>query len=180
MYMSLGRRKREDDRRTQGLDKILEGQRMIMVYQPVFSLRELTVIGHEVFSRGPAGSTIEDPERLFALAARTGRLVELERLCRGLALASARRHLAPGRKLFLNLSAGALLDPAVAEDGLLDEVDRQGLDRRDVVLEISERMAVGERQAYQRILRGLKKQGLGIAIDDMGAGYSSLQAMVEL
>lgn len=180
MYMSLRRRRRDEDRRAQGLDAVLEGQRVVTVFQPIFSLRELTVIGHEVFSRGPAGSSIEDPERLFGLAARTGRLVELERICRARALSSVRRHLAPGRKLFLNLSAGALLDPAIANGGLLQEVACQGLDRHDVVLEISERVAVGERQAYQRILKELKREGMGIAIDDMGAGYSSLQAMVEL
>jgi EAL domain-containing protein (putative c-di-GMP-specific phosphodiesterase class I) len=29
-------------------------------------------------------------------------------------------------------------------------------------------------------LRGLKEKGFGLAIDDMGAGYSSLQALVEV
>ena len=33
---------------------------------------------------------------------------------------------------------------------------------------------------YQEVLRDLKRQGFGLAIDDMGAGYSSLQALVEV
>ena len=49
-----------------------------------------------------------------------------------------------------------------------------------MVLEITERLAPEERQPYQQILRDLKRQGFGVAIDDMGAGYASLQALVEV
>jgi len=55
-----------------------------------------------------------------------------------------------------------------------------GLEYNEVVLEVTERVAIAERQAYQAVLRNLKREGFGIAIDDMGAGYSSLQAMVEI
>jgi EAL domain-containing protein (putative c-di-GMP-specific phosphodiesterase class I) len=49
-----------------------------------------------------------------------------------------------------------------------------------VVLEIAERAALEERQAYRHMLRLLKREGFGIAIGDLGAGYGSLQTMVEL
>jgi EAL domain-containing protein (putative c-di-GMP-specific phosphodiesterase class I) len=138
------------------------------------------VLGHEVFSRGPAGGPFEDAERLFALAERTGRLLDLERLCRNRALVSATRHLRPGTKLFLNTSAPALADPAVSGEAFVRQVEQQGLDHADVVLEITERVALEERQAFRDMLRQLKRDGFGIAIDDMGAGYSSLKALVEV
>jgi EAL domain-containing protein (putative c-di-GMP-specific phosphodiesterase class I) len=59
-------------------------------------------------------------------------------------------------------------------------VDAEGLRHSQVVLEITERVAVEERQLYRDTLRALKDAGFGIAIDDMGAGYSSLQSIVEL
>jgi EAL domain-containing protein (putative c-di-GMP-specific phosphodiesterase class I) len=180
MFMSLRDRAREQDRRAQGLDAIIASGQVVTLYQPIFDLRTLTVLGHEVFTRGPGGGPFEDAEGLFLLAERTGRLMEFERLCRSRALATARRHLRRGRRLFLNTSAGALRDPRLAGPALLEEVAGHGLDYNEVVLEVTERVAIAERQAYQAVLRNLKREGFGIAIDDMGAGYSSLQAMVEI
>lgn len=180
MFMSLRQRTKDQDRRAQGLDQLIADQQVVILYQPILDLATHEVIGHEVFSRGPAGGPYEDAERLFALAERTGRLVDLERVCRARAMASARRHLAKGAKLFLNTSYQALRDPDVAGPGFVRLVEANGLRHEDVVLEITERLPREEREPYQEVLRGLKKQGFGIAVDDMGAGYSSLQSLVEL
>jgi EAL domain-containing protein (putative c-di-GMP-specific phosphodiesterase class I) len=180
MFMSLRQRTREADRRTIVLDEIIAGDQIITLFQPIVDLRTREVLGHEVFSRGPAGGPFEEGERLFALAERTGRLIDLERICRRRALASATRHLQPGSKLFLNTSAGALRDDEVAGAEFVRQVAAHGLRNEQVVLEITERLAPEERRPYQQILRDLKRQGFGVAIDDMGAGYSSLQALVEV
>jgi EAL domain-containing protein (putative c-di-GMP-specific phosphodiesterase class I) len=180
MFASLRQRTREEDRRMHALDEVIAGDQIITLFQPIVDLRTRKVLGHEVFSRGPAGGPFEEAERLFALAERTGRLIDLERICRRRALASATRHLTPGAKLFLNTSAGALRDDEVAGEEFVRQVEAHGLRNEDVVLEITERLAPEERQPYQRVLRGLKEKGFGLAIDDMGAGYSSLQALVEV
>lgn len=180
MFMSLRQRTREEDRRTLALDEIIAGDQIITLFQPIVDLRTREVIGHEVFSRGPAGGPFEEAERLFALAERTGRLIDLERICRRRALASAKRHLKPGTKLFLNTSASALRDDEVAGDAFVRQVASRGLRNDEVVLEITERVAPEERQPYQEILRRLKRQGFGVAIDDMGAGYASMKALVEM
>ena len=180
MLMSRKRRSREEDRRAHDLDSLIRIGNIESFYQPIMDLRDLMVLGHEVFSRGPAGSAFEDAEGLFALAERTGRLLDFERLCRGRALSSARRHLPAGGKLFLNTSAQALLDPELAADAFADQVEALGLERKDVVLEITERVAVEERAACVVVLRSLKRCGFGVAIDDMGSGYSSLHSVVEM
>ena len=180
MSMSLRETEREEDRRLLVLDALIQGQDVVTLYQPILDLRDLSVVGHEVFTRGPSGGPFEDPERLFALAERAGRMTEFERLSRRRALASVHRHLKPGGKLFLNTSARALRDPEVAGAGFVRRVEEEGLEHSQVVLEISERVAVEERQTYRAALRALKHEGFGIAIDDMGAGYSSLQSIVEL
>jgi EAL domain-containing protein (putative c-di-GMP-specific phosphodiesterase class I) len=180
MFMSLRQRTRDEDRRTLVLDEIIAGDQIITLFQPIVDLRTREVLGHEVFSRGPAGGPFEEAERLFALAERTGRLVDLERICRRRALGSAKRHLKPGTKLFLNTSASALRDDEIAGDAFVRQVEARGLRHEDVVLEITERLAPEERQPYQEILRNLKRQGFGVALDDMGAGYASLQALVQV
>lgn len=180
MLLARRRRSSEEDRRAQGLDALIASGEISTFYQPILDLQTLQVLGHEVFSRGPAGGPFEDAESLFALAERTGRLVEFERLCRGRALRSARRHLPDGRKLFLNTSARALPDDDVAGSGFVRLVEQQGLLHDDVVLEINERVAFEGRTDYAAVLRDLKRDGFRVAIDDMGAGYASLHSVVEM
>jgi EAL domain-containing protein (putative c-di-GMP-specific phosphodiesterase class I) len=72
------------------------------------------------------------------------------------------------------------MDPEVWGRGFVRQVDEQGLPHADVVLEVSERLAGDERAAYRAMLRELKREGFGVAIEDMGSGYSTLQSLVEL
>jgi EAL domain-containing protein (putative c-di-GMP-specific phosphodiesterase class I) len=180
MLMSLRRRNRAEDERAQDLDEIMRDGRVETLYQPILDLRDLSLVGHEVFSRGPVGSPFESAETLFALAERTGRLLEFERVCRGQAFSTARRHLKAGDKLFLNTSAAALLDPELAGRAFAERARNHGLEPGDVVLEIAERVAVEERAASSAALRDLKRFGFRLAIDDMGAGYASLHSVVEM
>jgi EAL domain-containing protein (putative c-di-GMP-specific phosphodiesterase class I) len=180
MLMSRRRRSSEDDLRARSLKALIASGGVATFFQPILDLRSLSVLGHEIFTRGPAGTPLEDAEGLFALAERTGHLVEFERLCRTRALGSAHRHLGRGQKLFLNTSARALTDPDVAGAGFVRLVESHGLAHRDIVLEINERVAFEGRPDYGAVLRELKRQGFGIAIDDMGAGYSSLHSVVEM
>jgi EAL domain-containing protein (putative c-di-GMP-specific phosphodiesterase class I) len=179
MFQTLREHTAEPERRSQGLEEILAGG-VVTLFQPIVDLAGRQTVGHEVFSRGPAGGPFEDGERLFALASRFGRLLELERLCRRRSLSSAFRHLRPGVKLFLNTSARALLDEAVAGEAFMRQVEAQGLAHSDVVLEITGGFSMEDRRRYQRVVRRLKQEGFSIAIDDTGAGYASLQALVEM
>ena len=180
MFMSLRQRARDEDRIARDLDALIAAERVDAVYQPILDLLSLDVLGHEVFTRGPAGGPFEDPERLFLMAERTGRLVLLERLCRRRALESVRRHLPTSAKLFLNTSARALRDAEVAGPGFVRLVDAQGLRHDDVVLEIRERVTAEDGQGLREVLRELKADGFGIAIDDMGAGHATLKSVVDL
>lgn len=178
--MSRQRRSSDEDRRALALDALIESGSVSTFYQPILDLRALTVLGNEVFTRGPAGTSLEDAKGLFALAERTGRLLDFERLCRTRALGAARRHVPRGQKLFLNTSARSLTDSEVAGPGFVRMVDAQGLGHGDVVLEINERVACEGRPEYAAVLRELKRQGFRLAIDDMGAGCSSFHSVVEM
>jgi EAL domain-containing protein (putative c-di-GMP-specific phosphodiesterase class I)/GGDEF domain-containing protein len=180
MLMSLRRQTKVEDGLARHLDAMMREGRVETLYQPILDLRDLTAVGHEVFSRGPVGGPFENAEALFSLAERTGRLLDFERVCRSQALSSARRHLKVGHKLFLNTSAAALLDPELAAETFARRARSGALEPGDVVLEITERAAAEERSATSAALRDLKRAGFCIAIDDMGAGYASLHSVVEM
>ncbi|QCX51325.1 diguanylate cyclase (plasmid) [Ralstonia pseudosolanacearum] len=79
------------------------------VFQPIFRLSTSEVLGYEALLRGPAGSAIESPAALFALAlARdTGNAIALEIAAARIAVRAFSSLRLPG-KLFLNFSAQAM------------------------------------------------------------------------
>ncbi len=76
------------------------------------------------------------------------------------------------RLLFVNLSPSLLADPAALR--LLDHLP----DR--LVVELTEQEAVEDYDGLRRDLSPWLARGVRVAIDDAGAGYSSLRHVIEL
>ncbi|MCD1258948.1 EAL and GGDEF domain-containing protein [Paenibacillus athensensis] len=158
--------------------RIMEEQSIYSVYQPIVSLQDGTVFGYEALTRGPAGSGLEAPQLLFQYAQEQGRLYALERLSREKAIAGAR--LAQRQPLFINVSAQVLSDPQFVPGQTLELLQASGMTPAQVVFEITERSSIEDFTRAQKVLEHYRRQGYRIAIDDAGAGYSSLQAIAEL
>lgn len=161
------------------LQRIISQNSIITFFQPIVFLKDLDVLGYEALSRGPEDSGFEGTELLFSFAESTNMLFELERLCRKNALRTA-QSLNLDRNLFLNSSAKALQDADFTPDQLSEYVGELGLKQDRIVLEITERVAIQEWESFKKTLRKFRNHGFKVAIDDMGAGYSSLQAIAEL
>lgn len=158
--------------------RIVVERRVATVFQPIRSLADGTVFGYEALSRGPAGP-FNSPTALFAAAERSGLLLPLERLCRESAVRRA-ASFSSDLKLFLNIDPRVVnlrdFHPGVTRQ-LLDSVGRSA---SSLVLEITERHSIEDFRSFRRALRHYTRQGYNVAIDDLGSGYSSLQAIVEL
>lgn len=182
MFHSLSLRSLEDERQARWLDGIIEAETIVTLFQPIVDLRTMQVRAHEVVTEGPADGPAFAADALIALAERTGRALAFERLYRKRALYgfSSGRGAGETQKLFLKVSTTAANDPNLAASGLARELEGTGLRPADVVFEVAERMAALDRNAFRATLHALKAQGFAIAIDDMGAGYSSLGAIAEM
>ncbi|WP_181410027.1 bifunctional diguanylate cyclase/phosphodiesterase [Paenibacillus sp. tmac-D7] len=158
---------------------LLHSKNIRSVYQPIVSLSDGEVLGYEALTRGPERSALHSPLSLFELAEQEGLLYPLDRLARSNAIGSVT--LRSGKQqLFLNLSADILNDPLFAPGQTLELLRLRGLTPANVVFEITERSSIEDFEKTKHILDHYRKQGYRIAIDDAGAGYSSLQAIAEL
>ncbi len=172
-------RERRHGLRLNELRRILAARDVLIRYQPIVQLDDGLIHGFEALSSGPSGDIFENPEMLFSFAEETEQIVELERLCRLQAIRGAARLKAP-QKLFINCSAHGFVDPDLVSASILEEVRRAGREPRDIVFEVTERVAITEWKEFRAILAALRGLGFSIAIDDMGAGYSSLQTVAEV
>jgi EAL domain-containing protein (putative c-di-GMP-specific phosphodiesterase class I) len=154
-------------------------EEVTMNYQPIAELSGLHVIGYEALVRGPDGSEFHSPTDLFHAAAQVDLQSELDSLCRRKALLEA-KSLPTDAKLFLNCLPTAMRDPSFGGDAVRRTLEDCGLTPSEIVLEISERHAIENFSIFREARDYYGGLGFKIALDDTGAGYASLRAVMEL
>lgn len=167
-----------EHRQWHNMKQILRRELIKTVYQPIVSLKSGSVLGHEALSRGPEGSELASPAILFNLAERYKCLSALELLCHKTALKGAAQDLGDAL-LFINVSP-SILASGDYQNVLSDLLSSNGINPKRVVLELTERDPIEDYAQFREALDSFRVAGYRIAIDDAGAGYSSLQAIAEL
>jgi EAL domain-containing protein (putative c-di-GMP-specific phosphodiesterase class I) len=175
---ALGQRKREVRRQTLHLQRILRGEQISTVYQPLVNVFERRVIGFEALTRMP-NRQFPTPELLFKIAYENGALWAVERLCRKRAVESVPK-IGSDQRLFLNIEPDSFGDPELLGDEFLQQLERAGLEPSRVVLEWTEHAAVKDFTVMRRTLEAVRSVGFRLAMDDVGSGYSGLQTIAEI
>ncbi|MBW6432367.1 bifunctional diguanylate cyclase/phosphodiesterase [Actinoplanes hulinensis] len=85
----------------------------------------------------------------------------------------------PGFEMNVNLSASQLTDPRLVDE-VREVLTRTGLPPKDLVLELTESVALTDLVESARVLSALKALGVRIALDDFGTGFSSLSHLSTL
>lgn len=169
----------EDQSRWEEFRSIIHNRSITSVYQPIVSLGDGAIFGYEALTRGPMDSIFHTPLTLFEYAETQGALYTLDRLAREKAIEGC-IGLRKEQRVFINIPAHVIHDPQFAPGSTLKALERCGINPHNVVFELTERSSIEDFATAKRILQHYRNQGYQIAIDDAGAGYSSLQAIAEL
>jgi diguanylate cyclase (GGDEF)-like protein len=174
---SFTRDMEEADRRrmavSEALREALQRNELVPYYQPLVDLATGGVVAYEVLGRwtSPTLGPVE-PREFIPIARECGLINSLsfkllERAC---ADAVAWPH--PSRISF-NIAPPQLADPLLPLQ-IMAAVVRSGLSPRRLELEITEDALLENVQTVAANVAALKSQGITIALDDFGSGYSSL------
>ncbi|ATJ84656.1 bifunctional diguanylate cyclase/phosphodiesterase [Halomonas beimenensis] len=167
------------DHEARELDRILGEGRITPLFQPIVDAGCQGIFGYEALARGPSDSPLHSPLTLFDTAKHTGRLVELDLLCRRLAIEAFARLDLPGR-LFLNVMPTSLLEHDFQEGLTRAFLDGVGLSPERVVIELTEHLPIHDYALMRQAVDHYRRMGFQVALDDLGAGYSSLRHWAEL
>ncbi|SHL73456.1 bifunctional diguanylate cyclase/phosphodiesterase [Phytopseudomonas punonensis] len=161
------------------LGQILAHGDLHSLFQPIVSVAERRVLGYEALTRGPSNSPLHSPLTLFAAARQTGVLSQLEHACRK---SACRRfsELKLDGLLFLNVSPDSLLDANHQPGRTLQLLQTYGIAPSRVVIELTEQSPTDDFYLLDTALHHYRDMGFSIALDDLGAGYSSLRLWSEL
>ncbi|SIQ34857.1 diguanylate cyclase/phosphodiesterase [Aquipseudomonas alcaligenes] len=161
------------------LESILAHGDLHSLFQPIVSLSERRILGYEALTRGPSNSPLHAPLALFSVARNVGRLSELELLARKSACRHFRGQQLSG-KLFLNVSPESLLESSHQPGRTLKLLQDVGIPPDQVVIELTEQAPIEDFALLDTALHHYRAMGFSIALDDLGAGYSSLRLWSEL
>ena len=179
--LAMLRRSLEEAMHPQTVGQILARRGLNAHYQPIVQLRNGAVIGHESLIRGPVDSPLRLPDALFKAAHTEGLSFELELACVQEGLRSWVLH-QPDKRLFLNLSASALVKAVerTSISGFLKTLQAVDVSPAALVVEITEHERITEIPRLIEVAQALRSQGLRFALDDFGDGRSSLRLWAEL
>jgi EAL domain-containing protein (putative c-di-GMP-specific phosphodiesterase class I) len=150
---------------------VLDGRTLSVVLQAVVDLPTGGVVGVEALTR-VLGSPPMSPVELFAAAAEAGVSREVE-------LMAVRRALDLLPRLPVDAWLALNVSPATASGAELAELLRH-VERRRVVLELTEHTEVESYDTLVDALSRLRDAGVRIAVDDAGAGFSSFRHVIRL
>ncbi|MGG6313681.1 EAL domain-containing protein [Paenibacillus macerans] len=172
-------------RRFHALQNIIRDQTLTTHFQPILNLQEGGCLGYEVLNRPPASALFPNTESFYDFIGHTDQVFAFERFCRDISFNRFRMALIRARKpadtvVFVNIHPQVLSDPGYRSGETIQLLSRYGLSPQQVVFELTEKQAVHDYVAFERILSHYRAQGFRIAIDDAGSGYNSLKAIVSL
>lgn len=163
------------------LKALLREDRLTSHFQPIVSANsDHPVIAHEALVRGrdESGEAIS-AGRVVGTAQAAGLTFPMDRAARVSAVEHFARQDVPGL-LFINFMPSAIYDPAYCLRTTFEAVDRFGLDPDRVVFEVTESERVDDQGHLRGILDHYRQAGFRIALDDLGAGYASLNLLHQI
>jgi EAL domain-containing protein (putative c-di-GMP-specific phosphodiesterase class I) len=164
----------EAERRSELLERIqrtIRDEAFTLVFQPIVELSTSQVVGMEALTRFTT-EPARPPDMWFAEAAEVGLHADLDLAIIRTAL-THRDRLPPGAYLSVNVSPATVASPRFEE--VIDELPGEG-----VVIEISEAAPVEDDPVLGEMLERLRARGGRVAVDDAGAGFASLAAILRL
>lgn len=163
------------------LSEILHGNGLYPLFQPIVDLENGSIFAHESLIRGPRNSRLHTPDALLDEAHQEGQELLFEQKALESALLGW-GHEKPGGRLFLNVSANALMQ--FSSEGyitkLLQEVIDCGIKPRLITFEITEHQRVMDMDALLSVVEEMRKSGFSFALDDFGDGKSSLRLWAQI
>lgn len=143
-------------------------------YQPIVDTLARKVVSYEALVRGARAESASQvlsavpPAALYAFDAE-GRVAAIE-MAAGLGLQC---------DLNLNFMPQSAVKSPRGLDGTVEAARRCGISLDRLVIEITEGEAIQDHRRFAELIDGYRRQGMKVAIDDFGAGYSGLNLLAE-
>ncbi len=161
------------------INNIIEEKGLSLLAQPIIDVSTNEIQAWEMLSRGPKGTSLENPLSLFSVARQTGKLFELEMIV----LEKAFKQVVDTgcrQNIFINFTPVTLGNPRLIREVNKFLIKYSEINPKRIILEITERDSIEGETFFTGNIKKLRALGFRLAIDDTGAGYASLHTISEI
>ncbi|MFC9711372.1 EAL domain-containing protein [Paenibacillus sp. NPDC056933] len=147
--------------------------------QPIVDASE-KIIGFEFLLRPADHGRFFSAYELFEVARDTGLHSFLDRTARIAAIETSAVLLPQGVKRFVNFLPSSIYNPEYCLTHTFKAIERLSLDPKDFVFEVVETEQIQQMSILQHIFEVYRSHGMSVALDDVGAGFSTIELMNRL
>jgi EAL domain-containing protein (putative c-di-GMP-specific phosphodiesterase class I) len=147
--------------------------------QPIVDASE-QIIGFEFLLRPAEQGRPFSAYELFEVARDTGLHSFLDRTARIAAIETSAVLLPHGVKRFVNFLPSSIYNPEYCLTHTFETIERLSLDPKDFVFEVVETEQIQHMSILQHIFEVYRSHGMSVALDDVGAGFSTIEVMNRL
>jgi len=164
------------------LKKAIDNGQLLVLFLPKVAVNEngeWSMEGSEALVRWDHPELgILMPDEFIPMAEETGLIKPLTAVVLNETVTQLRRWHDLGLDINVAVNVGAqLLDDLEFPDRVSEVLAQHDVESSKLILEITESVAMGDRQTSMDVLTRLRLKGVELAIDDFGTGYSSLKQL---
>lgn len=168
----------EQLRHRQAIDFIQTGD-MTSHLQPIYDIQDNTLFANEALLRAADHNVPMSPGILFSTASKMGLHSRLDQRAREEAI-RATHHIGGTEKTFINFLPSTIYNPEYCLRHTFEIVERYNVDPSRLVFEVVETEKIEDVNHLKHVFEQYKKQGIQVALDDVGAGFSTLDMLMLL
>lgn len=158
--------------------QIIRKTEFISHFQPIVKLDTNQVIAFESLLRDPQQRV--SPGDLFEIAQSTGMHSMLDQKARRSAIMSRAEKIPDGIKSFINFLPSTIYNPEYCLQHTFNYIEKYNVLPTDLVFEVVETEKIEDIEHLKEIFRVYKREGMLVALDDFGSGYSTFDVLAEL
>jgi len=157
------------------INGLIDNQVCQFALQPIVQPTEGKISSLEALIRSNDGGS---PERFFNTIDQD-KVYEVDLLTKAYAFALAEKIGIGDHKIAINLLPMSLVNIPGAVDILLAQITRHGLVPEQVIVEVTEDEVISGYDEFTIAIMQLRSAGIGLAIDDFGAGFAGLSLLTK-
>ncbi|MGG1676860.1 EAL domain-containing protein [Neobacillus sp. NRS-1170] len=161
------------------MNKIISKKDIKLLAQPIIDVATKEIRAWEMLTRGPQGTLLENPMPLFSLARQTGMLYELEMIIIEKVLEQIKTTRCR-QDIFVNCTPLTLGNLRFTRDLKNLMLKYKSISPKQITIEVTESDSIEGLKNFIYNIKVLRLMGFRIAVDDTGAGYSSLNTISEI
>ncbi|MGM0844361.1 MAG: EAL domain-containing protein [Bacillota bacterium] len=169
-------------RRMDKRDKVefIQNGKLVSFFQPIMDLQRDELYGYESLLRSGDMEKEISPGSLFKTANETGLHSLLDQRARETAIRCRKDHLQRGVKSFINFLPSTIYNPEFCLQHTFSYVEKYEVDPADLVFEVVETEQIEDVEHLKKVFEVYRREGMKVALDDVGAGFSTLEMLSKL